>query len=66
MGPMRNPNRCPSCGEHVSPFAAGCAICGAALDPRRGQTRPLGEQLKTLWQKAGRRRSRDADPSFEQ
>ena len=31
----RDVNRCPSCGERVSPFAAGCALCGADLDPRR-------------------------------
>ncbi len=31
----RDVNRCPSCGERVSPFAAGCAFCGADLDPRR-------------------------------
>ncbi len=24
--------RCPQCKEHVSQFAAGCAICGADLD----------------------------------
>jgi hypothetical protein len=24
-------NRCPGCGEPVSPFAAGCAICGHDL-----------------------------------
>jgi hypothetical protein len=28
-------NRCPSCGEPVSQFAAGCAICGADLGPAR-------------------------------
>lgn len=31
----RNANRCPSCGERVTPFAAGCALCGADLDPHR-------------------------------
>ena len=31
----RDVNRCPSCGERVSAFAAGCALCGADLDPRR-------------------------------
>lgn len=34
---MRSPHRCPDCGERVSGFAAGCAICGAELDPRRAQ-----------------------------
>lgn len=32
--------RCPNCGEPVSPFAAGCALCGADLDAHRAQQRP--------------------------
>jgi predicted amidophosphoribosyltransferase len=32
---QRGPSRCPKCGERVSAFAAGCAICGAELDPHR-------------------------------
>ena len=35
-----DPNRCPRCGERVSPYAAGCAICGATLDPKRWQAPP--------------------------
>jgi hypothetical protein len=31
----KGPHVCPECGERVSAFAAGCAICGAELDPRR-------------------------------
>jgi len=31
----KGPNVCPQCGERVSMFAAGCAICGAKLDPHR-------------------------------
>lgn len=31
----RHPGHCPSCGERVSQFAAGCALCGATLDPQR-------------------------------
>jgi hypothetical protein len=27
--------RCPGCGEPVTPFAAGCAICGHDLDGHR-------------------------------
>jgi len=34
------PNICPTCGERVSAFAAGCAVCGAELDPSRGQGKP--------------------------
>jgi predicted amidophosphoribosyltransferase len=42
-----DPNRCPSCGERVTPYAAGCALCGADLDPRRWQPRPsLVQQLR--------------------
>ena len=29
---MRSAGRCPQCREPVSPFAAGCAICGADLE----------------------------------
>jgi hypothetical protein len=29
---MADRSRCPSCGERVSPYAAGCAVCGADLD----------------------------------
>jgi hypothetical protein len=27
--------KCPNCGEPVSPFAAGCAICGTNLESAR-------------------------------
>ncbi len=37
---MPDRSRCPGCGERVSPFAAGCAICGADLDTRRWDTGP--------------------------
>jgi hypothetical protein len=37
--------RCPHCGERVSPFAAGCALCGASLDPRRHQRGRRGPSL---------------------
>src|SRR3954454_20758101 len=29
--------RCPNCGEPVSPFAPGCAICGTDLEAYRAQ-----------------------------
>jgi hypothetical protein len=35
-----DPSRCPSCRERVTPFAAGCALCGADLDPRRWHRGP--------------------------
>jgi len=40
-----DPARCPSCAERVTPFAAGCALCGATLDPRRHQRGPTRAQL---------------------
>src|SRR5688572_17041291 len=36
----RDRSRCPKCGERVSPYAAGCAVCGADLDPSRWDTGP--------------------------
>ena len=46
---MANPNRCPNCKEHVSPFAAGCARCGAVLDPNRGRRRTPLQRLQSAW-----------------
>jgi hypothetical protein len=37
---MPDRSRCPNCRERVSPYAAGCAVCGADLDPRRWDTGP--------------------------
>jgi predicted amidophosphoribosyltransferase len=37
---FQDPGRCPSCGERVTPYAAGCALCGAELDPRRWHNPP--------------------------
>ena len=34
------PHICPGCGERVSAFAAGCALCGAQLDPKRAAAPP--------------------------
>jgi hypothetical protein len=31
----RGISKCPKCGEPVSPFAAGCAICGTDLEAAR-------------------------------
>ena len=39
------PHICPNCGERVTMFAAGCALCGAALDPRRAQQPSTLERL---------------------
>lgn len=37
---MPDRSRCPNCKEPVSPFAAGCAICGADLDTARWDRGP--------------------------
>jgi predicted amidophosphoribosyltransferase len=44
-----HPNRCPECGEHVSPYAAGCALCGADLDPNRTSHVPLSRRIGSAW-----------------
>ena len=44
MSTVADRSRCPSCGERVSPFAAGCAICGADLDTHRWDTGPATTQ----------------------
>ena len=44
-------SKCPKCGEPVSPFAAGCAICGTNLDAARAELaarRARRPQLPTL------------------
>jgi hypothetical protein len=33
--PVKRATKCPGCGEPVSVFAAGCAICGADLEQHR-------------------------------
>jgi hypothetical protein len=38
---VRRAGVCPNCGEPVSPFAAGCSICGADLESHR---RKVGER----------------------
>ena len=46
---MADRSRCPSCGERVSPYAAGCAICGADLDTHRWDTGPRAAQRAGSW-----------------
>ena len=45
----RDKTRCPSCGERVMPFAAGCSICGADLDVTRWDTGPSLPQRIGSW-----------------
>jgi predicted amidophosphoribosyltransferase len=56
-----HPGYCPNCGQRVTPFAAGCAICGADLDPKRWQKPPsVGQRFSwrvpTRWRFGGRTR----------
>ena len=44
-----NPTRCPNCREHVSPYAAGCALCGAELDPDRTRHVPVSRRIGSAW-----------------
>jgi predicted nucleic acid-binding Zn-ribbon protein len=47
---MASPHICPRCGERVTPFAAGCALCGADLDPRRAQDQTgVRQRLRGAW-----------------
>jgi len=45
----RDKTRCPSCGERVMPFAAGCSICGADLDTARFDSGPSLPQRLGSW-----------------
>ena len=56
---MADRSRCPNCKEPVSPFAAGCAVCGADLDPKRWDSGPgalnrLGSWFSSLGMGASR------------
>ena len=46
---MPDRSRCPACGERVSPFAAGCATCGADLDTGRWDKGPGVTQQAGSW-----------------
>ncbi len=48
--PRSGPHVCPACGERVTAFAAGCAWCGAGLDPRRTQgASTVGQRMQSAW-----------------
>jgi predicted amidophosphoribosyltransferase len=54
-----NPARCHNCGQPVTPYAAGCWLCGAALDPARWQQPPGPlERAFARWRRLFRRRER--------
>jgi uncharacterized protein (DUF983 family) len=46
---MPDRSRCPNCGERVSPYAAGCAVCGADLDTKRWDDGPGAGQQVSSW-----------------
>ena len=41
----RSFSRCPECGEPLTQFAAGCAICGADLEAHRRQFAARGARV---------------------
>jgi hypothetical protein len=52
-----HPGFCPQCGERVTPYAAGCALCGADLDPKRWQKPVSARQRLSVRMPAGLRRA---------
>jgi hypothetical protein len=46
---MPDRSRCPNCGERVSPYAAGCAVCGADLDTKRWDRGPSAGNRVGSW-----------------
>ena len=56
LAPM-HPGYCPKCGERVTPYAAGCALCGADLDPKRWQKPVSARQRLSIRMPAGLRRA---------
>ena len=52
-----HPGYCPQCGERVTPYAAGCALCGADLDPKRWQKPVSVRQRLSIRMPAGLRRT---------
>ena len=57
------PHVCPRCHERVSAFAAGCALCGADLDPHRAQRPvPLAQRAVSAWRRRSLGRPRVGAP----
>jgi hypothetical protein len=51
---MADRSRCPNCHQPVSPFAAGCAVCGADLDTKRWDAGPsLGNRIGSWFSALG-------------
>ena len=53
--PVKRATRCPGCGEPVSVFAAGCAICGTDLVQHRSELEARRIELPRV--PRGKRRS---------
>jgi hypothetical protein len=51
---VRRATKCPNCGEPVSVFAAGCAICGADLEQHRRELEERRVELPRVPRPAGR------------
>jgi len=51
-----DPTRCHNCGQRVTPYAAGCWLCGATLDPLR-RRRPASalDRVREGWRALLRR-----------
>jgi hypothetical protein len=45
---MANARQCPQCGSAVTPFAAGCAVCGADLEAHRAREAQRGARLERV------------------
>lgn len=58
------PHICPRCGERVSAFAAGCAPCGADLDPKRAQRHRNRPHFRTRRPVLPRREAMPARPAL--
>jgi predicted amidophosphoribosyltransferase len=52
---------CPNCGQPVSTFAAGCALCGADLEAHRAQLRARPPLLSRVAARRPRARHIQAD-----
>ena len=56
---MSDAYTCPSCGARITPFAAGCAYCGADLDVHRNR-RPPGIVARLRGSRRARPRPRSS------
>jgi DNA-directed RNA polymerase subunit RPC12/RpoP len=60
-----NAYTCPHCGARITPFAAGCAYCGADLDldlARRRRSHGVGARIRRAWRAHRRPAARTTTP----